>query len=111
MKAVINELGKISVNKLSLFDICVYTDISKSFSLHKCKIWHVYTFKNWRNYEIATILYQFMIIIVPFLIANFGQKYKQNLCIFAFFWHILGKIQLVPKENLVELVTLDTFKL
>ena len=30
---------------------------------------------------------------------------------FSLFWHILGKIQLVPKENLVEFVTLLTFKL
>ena len=52
-----------------------------------------------------------MIIFVPFLIANFGQKYKQKLYIFALFWHIFGKIQLDPKENLVEFVTLDIFKL
>ena len=37
--------------------------------------------------------------------ANFDQKYKQKLGIFALFWHILGKIQLVPKENLVEILT------
>ena len=52
-----------------------------------------------------------MIIFVPFLRANFGQKYKQKLCIFALFWHILEKIQLVPKENVVEYVTSDIFKL
>ena len=39
--------------------------------------------------------------------ANFGQKYKQELCIFSLFWHILGKIRLIPKENLVEFVTVD----
>ena len=45
--------------------------------------------------------------------ANFGQKYKQKLCIFALLGHILGKIQLhvVPKENLFEILTLDIFKL
>ena len=30
---------------------------------------------------------------------------------FALFRHIFGKIKLVPKENLVECVTLDIFKL
>ena len=57
-----------------------------------------------------TILYQFMIIFVQFLSANFGQKISEKLCIFALFWLIFGKIQLVPKENLVEFVTLEMFK-
>ena len=48
-----------------------------------------------------------MIIFVSFLGANFDQKYKQKFCIFALFWHIFGKIQLVPNEKLVEFVTLD----
>ena len=65
---------QISVEKSSLFDICVYTDTSESFSLHEHKIWNVYTFKNLRNYVNTTILYQFMIIFVPFLRANFGPK-------------------------------------
>ena len=52
-----------------------------------------------------------MIIFVPFLRVNFGQTYKQKLCIFALFGHILGEIQVVPKEHLVEFVTLDIFKL
>ena len=51
-----------------------------------------------------------MISFVTFSRANFGQKYKQILCIFALFGHTLRKIQLVLKENLVKLVTLDIFK-
>ena len=38
---IINELRQILANfrrKKSLFDICVYTDISESFSLHEYKI-------------------------------------------------------------------------
>ena len=110
---IINELGQILAKfckKSSLFDICVYTDISWSFPLHEYKIWHVYTFKNWRNYVNTTILYQFMIIFVSFLRANFGQKYKQKLNIFTLIWHILGKIQLVPKENQVEFVIFKLYK-
>ena len=68
----------------------------------------------------TTIFYQFMINFVPFLRANFGQKWKQKfvfclfgffLFCFAYFWHILRKVQLVPKKNLVEFVTFDIFKL
>ena len=39
--SIINELGQILANfckKYSLFDICVYTGISKSFSTHEYKI-------------------------------------------------------------------------
>ena len=43
-----------------------------------------------------------MIIFVPFL------REQQKI---VYFCLILGKIQLVPKENLVEFVTLDIFKL
>ena len=85
----------------------MYTDISKLFLCMNI-IRHVYTFKKWRNYVNTTILYQFMIIFVPFLRANFGQKYKQKI---VYFCLILGKIQQVAKEKLVEFVTLDIFKL
>ena len=88
--------------------MCVHRYFKKFFFAwtDEHKIRHVYTFKNWRNYVNTTICYQFVIIFVPFLRANFGQKYKQKRSIFALFRHILGKIQLVPKENLVECVTL-----
>ena len=42
-------------------------------------------------YVNTTILYQFKIIFVSILRANFGQKYKQKLCIFAFIDIFLGK--------------------
>ena len=112
---IINELGQfwqISVKINFIHDICVYTDISKSFSLHEYKIWHVYTFKNLRNVNTTvTILYQFMIILCHFWEQILAKNISKNCAFFALFWHILGKIQVVPKENLVKIVTLDIFKL
>ena len=50
--------------------------------------------------EITTILYQFFIIFVPFLRANFAPKYKQNCVFLPYFDIFWGKYntQLVPKK-------------
>ena len=52
-----------------------------------------------------------MIIFVPFLRANFGQKYGKSCVFFFSLFDMLEKIQLVPKESLIKFVTLDIFKL
>ena len=43
--------------------------------------------------------------------SKFWPKNISKIVYVILFWHILGKIQLVPKENLVQFVTLDIFKL
>ena len=75
--------------------MCVHTYLKRDCLNMKYDMF-IYTFKNWRNYVHATDPYQFTII---FFLEHTGEKYKQKLCISAYFGHYLGKIQLVPKEK------------